>query len=70
MSDRFVVQADRKTVGVAVRGPGGFRFYSSHPDFFALEGKTFAKARSVVHRVTQLARRMRKPGRMPAPHLF
>ena len=59
MSDRFVVEADRKVVGIAVRVAGGFRFFSSDPDFIALEGKTFARARSVRHRVAQLARKLR-----------
>lgn len=56
-SDRFVIEADRRVVGVAVRVAGGFRFFASDPDFAALEGKTFARARSINHRVAQLARR-------------
>ena len=39
MSDRFVVEADRRVVGVAVRVPGGFKFFSSDPHYLALEGK-------------------------------
>ena len=56
MSDRFVVEADRKVVGVAVRVPGGFRFYASDPDFTALEAKTFRRVRAMFRRVGQLAR--------------
>ena len=65
MSDRFVVEADRRTVGIAVRVPGGFRFFSSDPDFFSLENKLFAKARAVTSRVAQVARR-RRSRRQPA----
>lgn len=59
-SDRFVVEADRRVVGVAVRVPGGFRFFSSHPDFLALEGKIFARARSIAHRAAQIRKRRRR----------
>jgi hypothetical protein len=27
MSDRFVVETERQVVGVAVRSPGGFKFF-------------------------------------------
>ena len=32
MSERFVVEADRRVVGLAGRGPGGFKVFSSDPD--------------------------------------
>ena len=47
MSDHFVIQADRQVVGIAVRVPGGFRFFTSDPDFKALESKVFPNARSI-----------------------
>jgi hypothetical protein len=56
MSDRFVVEADRRVVGLAVRVPGGFRFFASDPEFASLEAKTFRKARSLFRRATQFAR--------------
>ena len=56
VSDRFVVEADRAVVGIGMRVPGGFRFFSSDPDFEQLEGKVFRRARSMIHRVTKLAR--------------
>ena len=59
MSDRFAVEADRKVVGVAVRVKDGFRFFSSDPKFSPLEGKTFARIRSMTHRLAQHARRGR-----------
>jgi hypothetical protein len=66
ISERFLIEVDRRVVGVAVRAAGGFRFYASDPDFAALDGKTFARARSVNHRVAQLARR-RRPSTPLAP---
>ena len=48
MSDSFVVEADRRVVGLAVRVPGGFKFFSSHPDFWELEAKKFPRARAVI----------------------
>ena len=61
MSESFVVEADRRVVGLAVRVPGGFKFFSSHPDYWELEAKTFPRARAVTHRVSQMARARRRP---------
>lgn len=60
MTDHFVIEADRTVVGVAVRVPGGFQFFSSDKDFRSLEGKVFRRARGIVHRATQLASRLRR----------
>lgn len=62
MSDRFVIEVDRAVVGVAVRGPGGFRFFASSPDFKALEDRTFPRARAMV-RAAELAKRRRRRSR-------
>ena len=61
MSDRFVVEADRKVVGLAVRVPGGFKFFSSDPDFKEMEAETFPRARSMARRVAKIARARRLP---------
>lgn len=68
--DRFVVEADRRVIGIAVRVPGGFRFYSSDPDYQELEARTFPRARAIRQRIAELGRRRR--GRsanslLPAP---
>jgi hypothetical protein len=55
LSDRFVIEADKGVVGVAVRGPGGFRFFTSNPRFKSLEGKIFRRARALRARVEELA---------------
>ena len=48
MSDRFAVQVRRRTVGIAVRNGGAFRFYASEPPYFALEGRSFLSLRAVI----------------------
>lgn len=66
MSDRFAVEADRKVVGLAVRAPGGFKFFSSAPAYFTLEGRTFPRVRVLSHSVSQIARKLRRAGRRSA----
>lgn len=60
MTGHFVIEANRTVVGVAVRVPGGFQFFSSDNDFRSLEGKVFRRARGLVHRAKQLALRLRR----------
>jgi len=63
LSDRFVIEADRSVVGIAVRGTGGFRFFASNPAFRRLEGKTFRRARGLIRRVEELAALKRRAAR-------
>ena len=56
MSERFVVEADRKVVGVAVRCAGGYRFYASEDGFFQLENRQFASVRALTSAAGRLAR--------------
>lgn len=67
MSERFVVEADRRVVGVAVRFPGGFKFFSSDTAYLPLEGRTFARAKALAHSVAKITRAQRRRG--PAPQL-
>ena len=55
MSERFVIEADRSVVGMAVRDSGGFRFFTSNPFYKPLEGKTFRRVRALMRRVEELA---------------
>ena len=59
MSDRFVVEADRRVVGLAVRAPGGFKFFSSDPDYLSLEGRTFARAKAMARDVARITKKLR-----------
>ena len=66
---RYAVEFDRRVVGIAVRVPGGFLFFSSDDDFQALDGQMFPRARAISRRLEKLARSGRgRPSR--APHLW
>ena len=60
VSDRFVVEADRRVVGIAVRAPGGYKFFSSDADYNRFEGQTFARARVLANAIAKLNRRLRR----------
>ena len=60
-SQRFAVEFDRRTVGIAVRVPGGFMFFSSSDDFDALDGRLFPRARA-------LERELKRAGKRRRPH--
>jgi hypothetical protein len=68
MSDRFVIEADRKVVGLGVRVPGGFRFFASDPAFASLERRIFRRAKTLAQRVARFAR-ARRAADAPAPAL-
>ncbi len=57
MSNQFVVEANKETVGVAVRVPGGFRFFYSDPRFRGLDGRIFPRARQLARTVGELAQK-------------
>ena len=59
MSERFVVTAGRKSVGVALRVRGGYRFFCSDPQFQSIDSRVFPRARALVRHVTELAKSLR-----------
>jgi hypothetical protein len=63
-SQRFAVEFDRRTVGIAVRVPGGFMFFSSNEDFDQLDGRLFPRAKAIERQLKKVARttRRRRPG--------
>lgn len=70
---RFAVEFDRRVVGVAIRVPGGFMFYSSDRDFDQLEGELFPRARAMSRRLAEIAKakglpvfKRARPGHQPA----
>ena len=70
-SQRFAVEFERRTVGIAVRVPGGFIFYSSREDFDSMDGRLFRRARAIERELRRVARRNRRltrsaPERLPA----
>ena len=62
MLERFVVAAGRKTVGVAVRVRGGYRFFCSDPQFQSIDSRIYPRARALARHVAELAKGLR-----PAP---
>ncbi|NIJ15305.1 hypothetical protein [Sphingobium vermicomposti] len=70
MSQHFVVEADHAAVGVAMRVPGGFRFVYSNPQYRALEGRIFPRARALAGAVrtitSRLVRRANRAGSPPS----
>jgi len=60
-AQRFAVEFDRRVVGVAVRVPGGFMFYSSDRDFDELEGRLFPRARAMSRRLGEVAKAKSRP---------
>lgn len=47
INQRFAVEFDRRTVGIAVRVPGGFIFYASDSRFGEMDGRVFRQARAI-----------------------
>ena len=58
MSNRFVVEANRRVVGVAVRVAGGYKFFSSNPAYQGLDSQVFPHARTVTHMAQEVARQL------------
>ena len=58
--DRFVVEADKRVVGIAISVPGGFQFVCSDPSFRSMDKKVFKRARTLASSVAQLARAQRE----------
>ncbi len=67
VSDRFVVEADRRVVGIAVRAPGGYKFFSSDAAYDRFEGRIFARARVLANAVSRLSRRLRRAADAGSP---
>ena len=60
-TQRFAVEFDRRTVGIAVRVPGGFAFYAADDGPFAeMDGHTFPRARAIERQLRRVFKRRRK----------
>ena len=59
-TQRFAVEFDRRTVGVAVRVPGGFAFYASDGRFDEMDGRTFPRARAIERQLSKVSKRRRR----------
>jgi hypothetical protein len=67
-TQRFAVEFDRRTVGIAVRVPGGFMFYASDEEFEDADGRLFRRARAIESELRKIAssRARSAPVRQPA----
>jgi hypothetical protein len=62
-SQRFAVEFDRRTVGIAVRVPGGFMFYSSDKRFEEMDGQIFGRARAIERELKKVDQKRWKHNR-------
>ena len=62
-TQRFAVEFDRRTVGIAVRVPGGFMFFASVDEFSELDGQLFRRARAIERHLKRVASRARRAAR-------
>jgi hypothetical protein len=69
ITQRFAVEFDRRTVGIAVRVPGGFMFYASDDRFDEMDGNLFRRARAIERELKRAAKRhaRKKRGRHGSP---
>jgi hypothetical protein len=65
ITQRFSVEFDRRTVGIAVRVPGGFMFYASDDGFDEMDGRLFPRARAIERQLRKVARGPRRARRRP-----
>jgi hypothetical protein len=56
ITQRFAVEFDRRTVGIAVRVPGGFMFYASDDRFNDMDGRIFPRARAIERQLRRVAK--------------
>ena len=63
INQRFAVEFDRRTVGVALRVPGGFVFYASDNRFDEMDGRVFRRARAIQRELKKLDQKKWKHNR-------
>ena len=62
-SQRFSVEFDRRTVGIAVRVAGGFMFYASDKRFDEMDGRMFRRARAIERELKKVDQKKWKHNR-------
>lgn len=55
-TQRFAVEFEHRTVGIAVRVPGGFMFFASTDEFEQIDGRLFRRARALERELKKVAR--------------
>jgi hypothetical protein len=56
ITQRFAVEFDRRTVGIAVRVRGGFIFYGSDKRFDEMSGRVFRRVRGIERELKRVAK--------------
>ena len=56
VTQRYAVEFDRRTVGIAVRVAGGFMFYASDKRFESLDGRLFPRARAIERELKKVSK--------------
>jgi hypothetical protein len=62
---RFAVEYDHRTVGIAVRIPGGFIFYASDDQFDAMDGRIFPRVRTLERHLKSIGKARPRAARAP-----
>ena len=62
-TQRFAVEFDRRTVGIAVRVAGGFMFYASDKRFDEMDGRMFPRARAIERELKKVDQKQWKHNR-------
>ena len=70
ITQRFAVEFNRRTVGIAVRMAGGFRFYASDRRFNSMDKQLFPRVRAIERALTKVARKLAGDGVYQAPPVF
>jgi len=68
ITQRFAVEFERRTVGVAARVAGGFVFYASDDRFNEMDGGVFPRARDIERQLKKLARKGARSARSFQPN--
>jgi hypothetical protein len=66
ITQRFAVEFERRTVGVAARVPGGFIFYASDDRFSDMDGRVYPRARTIERQLRKVAKRRARLVRTPS----
>ena len=67
ITQRFTVEFGRRTVGIAVRVPGGFMFYASDRRFDEMNGRLFRRARAIERELNYVDKGKRNRAIRPQP---
>ena len=68
ITQRFAVEFERRTVGVAARIAGGFVFYASDDRFSEMDGRVFPRARAIERQLKKMAKKAQRTRKVFQAH--